>query len=129
MAKKISPIVFLFCIFISYSSISFAQSAVYFSTENGAYGYSYNNATETDAKNSAYKTCLDYGGKNPTLIASTAARGYGAIVLGTNSQGYRVIGAAIGYSNLIDAINAAITECEKNGGSSLKVANNWDDGN
>jgi hypothetical protein len=124
MKKIIFYSLFLLLLFISKG---YSQSAVYFCTETGAYGFAYGYSTESDAKTEAYNTCINYGGTSPTLIASTSYKGYGAIAIGKNSDGYRVIGVAIGYSSLSSAKTEAVRQCEEYGGYGVEIKNTWND--
>lgn len=105
----------------------FSQSAVYFCTETGAYGFAYGYSTESEAKTEAYNTCVSYGGTNPVLIASTYQKGYGAIALGSDANGNRVIGVAMGYSSLSGAKSEAMRQCKDYGGYDVKIENTWND--
>ena len=121
---------FIFCILFIFSlfiSKGFSQSAVYFCTETGAYGYAYGYSTESQAKTEAYNTCINYGGTNPTLIASTYEKGYGAIAIGNDANGNRVIGVAIGFSSLSSAKQEALRQCKDYGGYDVEVKNTWND--
>ena len=124
MKKLLFVSLFLMLILVSRS---YSQSAVYFCTETGAYGYAYGYSTESDAKTEAYNTCVNYGGTNPVLIASTSNKGYGAIAIGKNSDGYRVIGVAIGYSSLSKAKSEALKQAEDYGGYGVEVKHTWND--
>jgi hypothetical protein len=124
MKKLLFCSLFFLLIFVSNS---FSQSAVYFCTETGAYGYAYGYSTEYDAKTEAYNTCVSYGGTNPILVTSTSEKGYGAIAIGKNSDGYRVIGVALGYSSLSKAKQEAIKQCEDYGGYGVEVKHTWND--
>ena len=104
----------------------YSQSAVYFCTETGAFGYAYG-YTYSVVLEKAYDACISYGGTNPVLIASTENRGYGAIALGKDRNGNRVIGAAIGFSGLSEAKREAIRQCEINGGSEAYISDTWKD--
>jgi hypothetical protein len=120
----------IFCIFILFVlliSKGYSQSAVYFCTETGAYGYAFSYSTENIAKTKAYDACIEYGGTNPVLIASTSNQGYGAIAIGKNSDGNRVIGVALGYSSLSSAKQEAIRQCEDYGGYGAEIKNTWND--
>ena len=124
MKKLILP----FCLIMLISvKISYSQSAVYFCTETGAFGYAYG-YTYSESLTKAYNTCIEYGGTNPELIVSTENTGYGAIALGTNSEGKRVIGAALGYSNLEKAKSAAINACRNYGGKDVYIYETFYDG-
>ena len=114
-------------IFLLFVSKGFSQSAVYFCTETGAYGYAYGYSTESQAKTEAYNTCISYGGTNPVLIASTSDKGYGAIALGQDANGNRVIGVAIGFSNLSSAKQEAVRQCRDYGGYDVEVKNTFND--
>jgi hypothetical protein len=104
----------------------FSQSAVYFCTETGAYGFAYGYSYST-ALDKALDACYNYGGTSPVLITSTEYRGYGAIALGKDINGYRVIGAALGYSSLSEAKREAIRTCENYGGYDVYISDTWHD--
>jgi len=124
--KKLLLLAALLILFFAVNETN-AQSAVYFCTETGAYGYCYAADTKYDAEDCAYDYCVSYGGTSPTLIVSTGDKGYGAIALGKNSDGYRVIGAAVGYTTLKDAKDDAIDACKNSGGRNVKVEHTWYD--
>lgn len=125
MKKALLICSFLIVLFLA--NKSYSQSAVYFCTETGAYGYAYGYSTEYDAKTEAYNKCVEYGGTNPVLITSTSYKGYGAIAIGKNSDGYRVIGVALGYGSLSDAKKEAISQCKEYGGNGVEIKNSWND--
>jgi hypothetical protein len=81
-----------------------AQSSVYFDRNNGAIGLAYGNPYVSAT---AYRTAISYGALYPVEVIKVNAKGYGAIVLGTNRYGGRVIGAAAGYSTLEAALHYA----------------------
>jgi hypothetical protein len=124
MKKVVFSILFILLLL---SSKGFSQSAVYFCTETGAYGFAYGYSTESQAKTEAYNTCINYGGTTPVLIASTYEKGYGAIALGTDANGNRVIGVAMGYSSLSGAKTEALRQCRDYGGYDVKIENTWND--
>jgi hypothetical protein len=123
--KKV--IFFSLVLFLLVISKGFSQSAVYFCTETGAYGYAYGYTSESKAKTEAYNTCISYGGTNPVLIASTSDQGYGAIALGEDANGNRVIGVAMGYSSLASAKQEAVRQCKDYGGYGVEVKHTWND--
>ncbi|HPS65313.1 MAG TPA: DUF4189 domain-containing protein [Ignavibacteria bacterium] len=125
--KKLNITLCLTVMLLIASNISYSQSAVYFCTETGAFGYAYG-YSYADALTHAYNTCIDYGGTNPQLVVSTEETGYGAIALGTNSTGNRVIGAALGFGNLEKAKTAAINSCKKSGGRDVYIYETFYDG-
>lgn len=125
MKKTIVSLVFCAAIF-AFVQNSYSQSAVYFCTETGAYGYAYG-YSYSDVFTQAYDACVKYGGTNPVLITSTEYTGYGAIALGTDDNGYRVIGAAVGFSSLSDAKNEALKQCRNYGGNGAYISDTWND--
>lgn len=104
-----------------------AQSAVYFCTETGAYGFAYGYNSIQEAKNAAYDACKDYGGTSPTLVTATAQKGYGAIAIGTDSDGNSVIGVALGYRTLSEARAEALRVCENSGGGDAEIKKTFND--
>ena len=125
--KKLALQISIVVVLLIVSKISYSQSAVYFCTETGAFGYAYG-YSYSDALIHAHDKCVDYGGKNPQLVVSTENKGYGAIALGTNSSGNRVIGAALGYGDLESAKAAAINACMDSGGQDIYIHDSFYDG-
>ncbi len=119
-----------YILFISFSILiskfSFSQSAVYFCETTGKYGYAFGSSLE-EVKQSAYNSCIKNGGVDPQLIVYTENKGYGAIALGNDANGFRVIGAAVGFSSASSASSAAIETCKKYGGKNIKVEVKWYD--
>ncbi|TGE23815.1 hypothetical protein E5K00_00950 [Hymenobacter aquaticus] len=103
-----------------------AQTAAYLCSQTGAYGYCYGNS---NVNGCAYNMCVKYGGTSPYSVFSTSSKGYGALVVGTGSNGVRVIGASGGYSSGADAVNRAKNECISRGGQNIYVADTWNDQN
>jgi hypothetical protein len=114
-------------LFIVNSSQLKAQSAVYFCTETGAFGFAYGYNSVQEAKSAAYDACKDYGGTNPTLVTSTSQKGYGAIAIGTNDDGNSVIGVALGYGTLSEAKSEALRVCENSGGEDAVIKKTFND--
>jgi hypothetical protein len=124
--KKTIAGIFIAVLFFMISPKVFSQSAVYFCTETGAYGFSYGfSSSETLSK--AYNACLSYGGTKPVLVSSTENKGYGAIALGNDANGNRIIGVALGYSNSSDAKTEAIRQCQNYGGTGVYISDTWND--
>ena len=124
--KKLFLALFIIMLFFAVTPSVFSQSAVYFCTETGAYGYAYGYSYD-EVFDRAYNTCVKYGGTNPQLIASTEYKGFGAIALGKDYNGNRVIGVAMGYTYLRDAKNEAIRQCEEYGGYNVYINDTWED--
>ena len=101
-----------------------AQTSVFYCSETGAYGYCYG---KSNVKTCAYNQCVNHGGTSPSQIFHTGSKGYGAIYIGTNSNGERVIGASGGYSNLEDAKKRAKRECINYGGQNVYLDAWWKD--
>lgn len=108
-------------------TFTYAQSAVYFCTETGAYGYAYGYSSKSAAEAAAMNACYDAGGTNPTYITSTSARGFGAIAIGENYDGNRVIGVAIGFDTLWEALENAKKQCESYGGREVCIRTYFND--
>lgn len=124
--KKLVVTLFFLAMLSAFAPKSFSQSAVYFCTETGAYGYAYG-YSYSDVFTQAYDACVKYGGTNPVLITSTEYTGYGAIALGTDNNGYRVIGAALGFSSLSEAKSEALKQCRNYGGNGAYISDTWND--
>jgi hypothetical protein len=123
--KKI--IFYTFILLVLFISKGYSQSAVYFCTATGAYGFAYGYSTESEAKTEAYNACINYGGTTPVLITSTSSKGYGAVAIGEDANGNRVIGVAVGFTSLSDAKQEAIKQCKDYGGYGVEVKNTWND--
>ena len=96
-----------------------AQTAVYFCSETGAYGYC---TGSSNVQNCAYQKCLDYGGRYPQLVGSIVyKKGYGAIAIGTNYSGKKVIGAAAGFDTQDEADRVATNYCWQYGGQNTYI--------
>lgn len=122
MNKYLYTIIITFLFYFA----AYSQSAVYFCETTGKYGYAFGANIES-VKQSAYNSCLKNGGINPKLIVYTEEKGYGAIALGTDSDGFRIIGAAVGFSSASSATSAAIDACKKYGGENCKIEAKWHD--
>lgn len=102
--KKI-PILSALFVFIFAGSL-FAASAVYFCQNTAALGYCYNASTLQVAKDTAYQTCVEYGGTNPKLNNSSSAGGYGVVMIGYDSSNRRWVASVLSAGNYNSAINA-----------------------
>lgn len=102
----------------------YAQTAVYFCPNTGAVGYYIDNIY---AKTYAYNACVNYGGTHPLQVVYGATGGYGAIAIGYDVFGNRVVGATVGYSTRISAEAAARTSCYQSGGQSVYILDSWYD--
>ncbi len=114
----------LFAIILFATTSIQAQTSVYLCTETGAFGYCYGTS---DAASCAYENCVRFGGESPVNILTTYETGYGAIAVGYNSYGQRVVGVAAGYDNLADARRRAISECSSSGGRDIYIFDSWND--
>jgi hypothetical protein len=118
---KISILVFSFVLI----NRSYSQSAVYYCTSTGVYGYAYETS---DCQSLAYNYCKQSGGINPQLVGVVNSKGYGAIAIGKNSYGFRVIGASAGCNTLSEAKRNAKKFCRNYGGNyNVYIAESWND--
>ncbi len=122
--KKLS-FLFILPILCCYLQLG-AQTAVYYCSETGYYGYCYGTS---DVGNCAYNNCLREGGRSPRLIGSIVnQKGYGAIALGRNANGIQTIGAAAGQSTQEKADQMARNFCAQYGGKSPYIDARFYDG-
>ena len=77
--KKTFLTLFLGIMLFAFVPKTFSQSAVYFCTETGAYGYAHG-YSYSDVFTKAYDACINYGGTAPVLITSTENKGYGRLL-------------------------------------------------
>ena len=125
--KKIIFTIFLLSLVLLLGGKSYSQSAVYFCTETGAFGYAYGYGSYDKALSEAYDACVSYGGTKPQLVTSTYNKGYGAVALGNDENGNRVIGAALGFTTKDAAENEAIKNCRKYGGLDVYIHDSFYD--
>ncbi len=104
-----------------------AQSAVYFCSETGNYGFCYGAASSMAARECAYSNCVKSGGTQPVVQDYSEKKGYGAIAIGTDYSDYKVIGVAMGYSTQAGADEAARQMCENAGGYKIRIKEQWND--
>lgn len=103
---------------ILFSVIGFSQAAVYFCPRTGAVGYSVN---YKKAVKKAYKICKKNGGTYPKLVLSSYNSGYGAIAIGYDADGGRIIGVSMECGSLSIAESAARNQCIKSGASNIYI--------
>lgn len=113
-------------LFVLVSVAAFGQSAVYMCTETGAIGYAYD-FDASEVKQEAYNKCLEYGGTTPQLVVFTEQDGWGAIAVGEDDDGYRIIGSAVGWKTLAEAKKNAIKQCKEYGGNNPEIVASWND--
>lgn len=93
------------------------------------YGYSYNpGTTEAEAKRRAIEHCLNWGGRNTRVIASTSRRGFGAILWFLRADKKLDYTAALAAPSWEAAVNEAKRKAKSLGGTAFKVIMGWNDG-
>ena len=109
-----------------------ASSAVAVATnKNGGLGYGYShtsNVTEAEIKKRAIQECLNWGGRNAKVIASTAKRGCGAIVMFQTADNKANYTASLAATTQQQAINDALRKANAAGGHHADVVATWRDG-
>jgi hypothetical protein len=108
------------------SSVSVAQSAVYFDSSNGAIGFAYGNY---NVNMNAYNNAKYFGAVYPVQILSVSGKGFGAIITGRNIYGGYVIGTAAGQASMEQAQYYAYYAAINSGAipSSTRVFTSWFD--
>ena len=120
MMKKL----IIMCLLFVLAHFASAQTCVYFCRNTGALGYSVgNDRTCTNA----YNLCISAGGTYPQVILSTGKLGYGALAVGYDNYGNRVVGVSAGFTNAYDAKIAAINSCANSGGYNVYIHDTWYD--
>lgn len=104
-----------------------AQSAVYFCASTGSYGFCYGAASEMAARECAYTNCIKSGGEKPEVIDFSTKKGYGAICIGEDYLGTKVIGVALGCATQDDADDLARQQCVDKGGNKIRIKERWND--
>jgi hypothetical protein len=93
------------------------------------YGYSHDpNITEAEIKGRAIKECLNWGGRNPRIIASTRKLGFGAIVMFLRADNKLDYVVSLGAPTWDVAVNEAKKKAKSLGGRAFKVVRGWNDG-
>lgn len=110
--KNFMKFTLIFVSLLLWSTASYSQTAVYMDANNGAYGYCYGNY---DVSACAFNNCIKYGGENPHSVLKVNSKGYGAIALGKDMLGNRILGAAAGYQTLSEAKEVARRACINSG--------------
>lgn len=112
--------------FVGMLVASYGQSSVYFCTTTGAYASCYN---VTNPNTCAYEYCVYYGGVTPTCVASTYYSGYGAIAVGYDSSGLRIIGVKLAGNSKYEVEQAARQACYNAGALSntISITYSWFD--
>jgi len=92
------------------------------------YGYShYPDITEAEARGRAIKECLNWGGRNPRIIASTPKFGFGAIVMFLRADNKLDYVVTLGAPTWEIAVNEAKKKAKSSGGRAFKVMRGWND--
>lgn len=106
---------------------SSAQSAVYFCSTTGLYGFCYAEDSEMAARECAYNNCIKMGGSQPVLVDYSSSKGFGAICIGEDYLGNKIIGVAFGSDTQDEADEEAKQRCEDQGGYKLRIKERWED--
>jgi hypothetical protein len=83
--------------------------------------------TEAEARRRAINECLNWGGRNPRIIASTSKRGYGAVVWFFTTDKKLDYTAALAARTWDAAVNQAKKQAKSLGGAGFKVIRGWND--
>ena len=95
---------------------------------NGGLGYAYSdNAIESEAKKHAIQACLTWGGRDARVIASTAKKGYGAIVMFQTADNKTNYTASLAAPTQQQATNDALQKANAAGGHNAEVVTAWRD--
>ena len=96
--------------------------------QNGGLGYAYSdNVIEAEAKKHAIQTCLNWGGRDARVIASTAKKGYGAIVMFQTADNKTNYTASLAAATQQQATNDALRKANAAGGHNAEVVTAWRD--
>ncbi len=104
-----------------------AQSAVYYCSNTGTYGFCYNSESEMAARECGYYRCIVNGGTQPVIKDYSSKSGYGALCIGTDYVDTKVIVVAFGYTTRDEADETARQNCEEAGGCKIRVKEQWND--
>jgi TonB family protein len=114
------------------ATTSRASSAVAVAiNKNGGLGYGYShesNVTEAEIKQRATQECLNWGGRDVKIIASTAKQGYGAVVQFQTTDNKANYAASLAATTQQQATNDAMRKANAAGGHSADVVATWRDG-
>jgi TonB family protein len=97
--------------------------------KNGGLGYGYSHAsvTEAEIKNRAIQECLNWGGRDSKVIASTAKAGYGAIVMFQSADNKANYTASLAAATQQQAISDALRKANAAGGHNADIVATWHD--
>lgn len=114
-----------FLLMLSNPHGSQASTAVYYCPVTGKYSIATGNPRVVEVE--AMKKCRAKGGRVPSKILYIASRGYGALAIGKNQQGKKVIGATAGQSSKDKAKKMALMLCKRKGAKDPDIEETWYD--
>lgn len=79
------------------------------------------------ARECAYNNCIKMGGSQPVLVDYSSSKGFGAICIGEDYLGNKIIGVAFGSDTQDEADEEAKQRCEDQGGYKLRIKERWED--
>jgi hypothetical protein len=129
--NKLFPLVGLASISVLCSSLEASSAVAVAINKQGGLGcgYAYNpGISEAEAKRRAIEHCLNWGGRNSRIIASSSKRGFGAIIWFLRADKKLDYTAALAAPTWQLAVNQAKQKAKSSGGTAFKVIMGWNDG-
>lgn len=115
---SLSKILLAFAIAAGLGIAVYANSAVYFCSETGAYGAAWGNDDDASV---AKDYCQQNGGTQCKQLLFCNQPGFGAIAVSSNA----VIGASCGAKTQAEADAKALNSCRKYQGENCNVKHRW----
>jgi hypothetical protein len=130
MIRLILPTIVLCCVLCVASTTQAASAVAVAINSKGGLGYGYYhdpNLSETEVRKRAMNECLNWGGRNARIVASTSQHGYGAVIWFLRADKRLDYSVALGAGTWEGAVNDAKRKAKSSGGTAFKLVREWND--
>jgi len=131
MSKILFPAIVAVCGVAVATRIEASSAVAVAINKTGGLGYGYSHAadvTEAEIKQRATQECLNWGGRDIKVIASTAKQGYAAVVQFQTADNKANYAASLAAKTQQQATNDALRKATVAGGHNADVVATWRDG-
>ena len=129
MNKILLPTIVILCALATTVEASSAVAVAV--NKNGGLGYGYSHSpdvTEAEIKKRAIQECVNWGGRDVKVIASTAKQGYGAVIQFQTADNKANYTASLAAKTQQQATNDALQKASATSGHNADVVPTWRDG-
>jgi hypothetical protein len=120
----------IFCAITVATTVRASSAVAVAINSKGGLGYGYYHdpeITEAEARRRAINECLNWGGRNVRIIASTSKRGYGAVLWFLTADKKLDYTAALAARTWDVAVNQAKKQAKSLGGTGFRTVRGWND--